>query len=109
MPWDPIPELVGASQSEQTLYDDLVELRRIVEHEDSLSILRDGLLPMKRLHVHLSKDIETATKVGNRHVNDDKYLLILKIDAIELNKIHPIYISDNGVYLVKKVPSIFLL
>lgn len=73
------------------------------------SILIYGLLRMSRLHVHLSKDIETATKVGNRHVNDDKDLLILKIDAIELNKIHPIYISDNGVYLVKKVPSIFLL
>lgn len=73
------------------------------------SIFRDGLIPMKRLHVHLSKDIETSEKVGSRHINNDKDLLILKINAVELNKIHPIYISDNGVYLVKKVPSKFLI
>ena len=31
------------------------------------SILQTGLKPMNRLYVHLSKDINTATKVGSRH------------------------------------------
>lgn len=32
-----------------------------------LSIDRQGLLPKSRLYVHLSKDEETAVKVGKRH------------------------------------------
>lgn len=31
------------------------------------AIREGGLLPMGRLYVHLSKDVETAVKVGNRH------------------------------------------
>ena len=31
------------------------------------SIRRQGILPMSRLYVHLSQDMETARKVGGRH------------------------------------------
>lgn len=31
------------------------------------SIMQKGLLPMSRLYVHLSKDTQTAEKVGRRH------------------------------------------
>ncbi|MFC7616726.1 RNA 2'-phosphotransferase [Actinokineospora soli] len=31
------------------------------------AILSEGLRPMRRTHVHLSADVETATRVGSRH------------------------------------------
>ena len=73
------------------------------------SIKRDGLIPMKRLHVHLSPDYDTATNVGSRKINHSADLWILKISARDLNKVHPIYISENGVYLVKEVPLKFFI
>ena len=33
------------------------------------SIMSEGLKPMSRLYVHLSRDIDTALKVGKRHGN----------------------------------------
>lgn len=42
------------------------------------SILKDGLLPMKRQYVHLSVDTDMATLVGKRRDNDP---VILQIDA----------------------------
>lgn len=42
------------------------------------SIMKDGLLPMKRQYVHLSENIETAIKVGSRR---DKQPIVLKINA----------------------------
>lgn len=77
--------------------------------KNTKAIKRDGLIPMKRLHVHLSPDYDTAVNVGSRKVSNSADLWILKISARELDKIHPIYITENGVYLVKKVPQQFLL
>lgn len=64
------------------------------------SIMEEGLKPMSRLYVHLSKDIETANKVGKRHGKP----VILKVysgqmmcDGIKF------YLSENGVWLTKKV------
>ena len=60
-----------------------------------------GLLPMSRQMVHLSGDIETASKVGKRHGD----LIVLQINTCRLLDLnHKIYISDNGVYLVDSVP-----
>ena len=45
-------------------------------------IMDKGLKPMSRLYVHLSKDIETALKVGKRHGNP----LVLKICSGQMYK-----------------------
>ncbi|MFK7784152.1 MAG: RNA 2'-phosphotransferase [Crocinitomicaceae bacterium] len=69
------------------------------------SILNEGLVKRNRHHVHLSADIETASKVGKRHGR----LVILKVDARQmLTKGFQFYISENGVWLCDHVPSQFL-
>jgi putative RNA 2'-phosphotransferase len=69
------------------------------------SILETGLQRMKRHHVHLSSDLETASKVGARHGK----LVILEVNAqamVEAGFIF--YRSENGVWLVDDVPVKFL-
>jgi putative RNA 2'-phosphotransferase len=66
------------------------------------SILNDGLKPMNRLYVHLSKDIETAWKVGKRHGDP----VILKINSRDMYKDgYKFYLSENGVWLIEKVDA----
>ena len=61
------------------------------------SILSDGLVPKKRKHVHLSNNIETATKVALRHSSD---IIILKINSAHMRADNiKIFISENNVYL----------
>ena len=68
-------------------------------------ILREGLTKMKRHHVHLSADIETASKVGQRHGK----LIMLTIDARAMHEAgHVFYMSDNGVWLTETVPTDFI-
>lgn len=63
-------------------------------------ILNDGLKPMSRLYVHLSKDIETALKVGKRHGAP----VVLKIYSGDMYKDeYKFYLSENGVWLTKNV------
>ncbi len=71
-----------------------------------LNILKSGLVPMNRTHVHLSKDKDTANKVGSRK---NKKPVILIIDAIAafLNGV-TFYESDNGVILSNNVPSKYI-
>ena len=69
------------------------------------SILSNGLKKMKRHHVHLSADLETASKVGMRHGK----LVILTIDAAAMqNAGHIFFQSENGVWLTDSVPAVFL-
>jgi len=69
------------------------------------SIKKKGLIPGKRHHVHLSKDIETATKVGERRGKP----IILEIDAKAMQDDWvKFYISDNGVYLTDFVPKKYI-
>lgn len=69
------------------------------------SILKSGLMPMKRHHVHLSKDRETAIAVGSRR----KSFRLLRIDAEKmLYNGYKFYISDNGVWLIDAVPPPFI-
>ena len=64
------------------------------------SIMNEGLKPMSRLYVHLSKDTETALKVGKRHGDP----VILKIHSRDMyNDRYKFYLSENGVWLTKKV------
>ncbi len=64
------------------------------------SIMEDGLKPMNRLYVHLSKDEDTAVKVGKRHGKP----VVLKIKAEEMWKDGiKFYLSQNGVWLTKYI------
>ncbi len=64
------------------------------------SIMSEGLRPMSRLYVHLSKDEETAVKVGKRHGKP----VVLKIKAEKMWKDGiKFYLSQNGVWLTKYV------
>ncbi len=64
------------------------------------SIKAEGLKPMGRLYVHLSKDIETAINVGKRHGKP----IVLKIFSGRMYQDGKVfYLSANGVWLTKKV------
>jgi putative RNA 2'-phosphotransferase len=69
------------------------------------SILDSGLEKRSRQHVHLSSDIETAIKVGQRHGKP----MVFKVLAEEMYSDNfQFYISDNGVWLTDKVPTKYL-
>jgi putative RNA 2'-phosphotransferase len=69
------------------------------------AILESGLIKMRRHHVHLSADTQTAHKVGSRHGK----ALILRIRALEMHRAgHEFYCSENGVWLANTVPPQFL-
>lgn len=64
------------------------------------AIMSDGLKPMSRLYVHLSRDEEVAVKVGRRHGNP----VVLRIRAEDMwNDGMKFYLSQNGVWLTKYV------
>lgn len=69
------------------------------------SIFKNGLLPQSRQYVHLSKDFETAVKVGARHGN----AIVLCVEAGNMHRDgHAFYLSENGIWLTKKVPAAYL-
>lgn len=69
------------------------------------SIGKVGLQKMSRHHVHLSKDIATASTVGARHGK----LLVFTVDSQTMHKDgHLFYCSDNGVWLTNDVPPQYL-
>jgi putative RNA 2'-phosphotransferase len=69
------------------------------------SILKEGLKPQQRQYVHLSKDIETATAVGQRYGKP----LILKIKAqLMYEQGFTFYLSENGVWLTDSVPEAYI-
>ena len=62
-------------------------------------IMKNGLLPMSRLHVHMSGDLETATKVGSRRGKP----IILEVDTKAMIQDGCVfYLSENGVWLTDK-------
>ncbi len=70
------------------------------------AILKDGLLKMGRHAVHLSVDIETARKVGQRQRGD---LIIFCIAAKKMSEAgYKFQMSDNGVWLTDFVPREYL-
>ena len=61
------------------------------------SIMKEGLKPMSRQYVHLSKDLETARRVGTRHGGE---LVVLKVHAKEAwENGQKFYQAENGVWL----------
>ena len=64
------------------------------------SIREQGIKPMSRLHVHLSSDMDTATKVGRRHGSP----VVLGINTKKMTEDGlKFYISENDVWLTKYV------
>lgn len=69
------------------------------------SILEKGLKRQNRQHVHLSSDIETAKKVGQRHGKP----YIFKVFAEQMfNDNFEFFISENEVWLTDNVPEKYL-
>lgn len=70
------------------------------------SILKTGLEKRNRNHVHLSLDIETAIKVGQRHGKP----VVFEVLAGNMVKVgnYKFYLSENGVWLTDIVPTKYL-
>lgn len=69
------------------------------------SIDAEGLKSKSRLYVHLSEDIETATKVGSRHGKP----VVYRVFAGWMHKNgFRFYRSVNGVWLTKDVPTKYI-
>ena len=69
------------------------------------AILTQGLRPMRRHHVHLSPDAETARRVGARRGPP----VILAVKARELHACgKPFFLTANDVWLVEAVPPPFI-
>ncbi|WGD33555.1 RNA 2'-phosphotransferase [Olleya sp. YS] len=69
------------------------------------AIKENGLQKMSRQHVHLSKDLDTAVKVGTRRGKP----IILSVRALDmLNNGFLFYCSENGVWLTDNVPVKFI-
>ena len=69
------------------------------------SIDAQGLIAKSRLYVHLSGDMETAKKVGQRHGKP----IIYKVNAAAMQEDgYKFFLSANGVWLTKEVPRRYL-
>lgn len=69
------------------------------------SILASGLRAGARQHVHLSGDVQTATRVGARH----GFPVVLRVDAARMHADGIVfYQSDNGVWLSGAVAPRYL-
>lgn len=69
------------------------------------SIWEKGLLAKSRLYVHLSADVETALKVGQRHGKP----FVFVIDGRQMHADgYRFYRSVNGVWLTREVPVRYL-
>ena len=70
------------------------------------SIKQQGLIKGKRHHVHLSADVDTATKVGRRHGKP----IVLKVEAGKMYQDGFVfYLSANKVWLTERVPIQYLV
>lgn len=69
------------------------------------AILAEGLRKMNRHDVHLSADVETAVKVGQRRGKP----VVLAIDAAQMAADGLTFrLSENGVWLTEHVPTKYL-
>ena len=69
-------------------------------------ILREGLRPQDRQHVHLSPDVATALVVGRRRTRE---VVVFAVEAAAMAGAgHVFHRSENGVWLTAAVPPDFL-
>ncbi len=74
-------------------------------HRAAEAITVEGLQKMRRHHVHLSPDIETARGVGARH----GWPVTFVVDTVRMHQDgHTFFWSANGVWLVEHVPASYL-
>jgi len=74
-------------------------------HNSVQGIREQGLLRFTRNHVHLSKDVPTAIRVGQRHGKP----FVFVVDARAMHEAgHTFYVSDNGVWLAESIPAEYL-
>jgi len=71
------------------------------------SILKQGLIPMNRHHVHLSADLDTAQRVASRRKGQKTVLLAVDCKAMLAGGCQ-FYLSENRVWLVDHVAPQFL-
>jgi putative RNA 2'-phosphotransferase len=65
-----------------------------------------GLKKMGRHHVHLSRDVATATTVASRRGRP----VVLEVDAAAMERAgHVFYVTPNGVWLTNEVPAAFIV
>lgn len=70
------------------------------------SILKEGLTPQKRHHVHLSTKLDTARSVAQRYGTP----IILQINSQLMSENgFEFYLSENGIWLTDSVPPEFLI
>lgn len=70
------------------------------------SIQQEGLQARERQYVHLSDDIETAKKVGQRHGK----AIVLEIDSERMyEQGYDFLLSENQVWLTQHIPPHFLI
>jgi putative RNA 2'-phosphotransferase len=69
------------------------------------AILREGLTPQGRQKVHLSADMETAVKVGQRH--GKPMVLTVAAGRMQADGL-TFWQADNGVWLTDAVPPAYL-
>lgn len=111
--FDPTGALIRANQGHSVEVDLQLEpslppalLYHGTGHLTAPIIAREGLHKMRRHHVHLSADPETARAVGARHGRP----VIFTIDAAAMSSAgHIFYRSANGVWLTDTVPPEFLI
>ena len=110
--FDETGDLIRANQGHSIEVDLRLEEREppeVLYHgtvERSLpSILAEGLDKGRRHHVHLSKDVETARKVGARRCKP----VILEVAAGRMHREgRTFFVSANGVWLTDAVPPAYL-
>ncbi len=110
--FDPTGKLIRANQGHSVGVDlqlEPAEPPNVLYHGTSEgtagAIVREGLRRMRRQHVHLSGDIETARRVGARHGRP----VVFRVDASGMHRAgRPFYRSANGVWLVEEVPPEYL-
>ena len=74
-----------------------------IKYEEAIDDI--GLIPKTRLYVHLSKDYDTAVKVGSRHGKP----VIYKVYTGNMDKDgYEFFLSENGVWLTESVPTKYL-
>ncbi|MBQ8966409.1 RNA 2'-phosphotransferase [Ruminococcus sp.] len=70
------------------------------------SIKENGILRMSRQYVHLSKDMDTAVKVGSRHGRP----AVLVIDTAKMSADGYVFkISDNNVWQSEDIPWAYVI
>jgi len=68
-------------------------------------ILREGLKKMRRQHVHLSDNMDTAVNVGGRHGKP----VVLIVESRQMYKDgFEFFCSKNGVWLTDRIPAKYI-